>query len=92
MEKDAELKKLVEALEKHCKSKGYNFVVSVDEDGTEESAIAYNGSTESIVANVAAYALHMEEVTGEEFVKILLAVLMNAKLSQENSGKSKYVH
>ena len=44
------------------------------------------------MANVAAYALHMEEVTGEEFVKILLAVLMNAKLSQENSGKSKYVH
>ena len=31
MEKDAELKKLVEALEKHCKSKGYNYVLSVDE-------------------------------------------------------------
>lgn len=97
LKKDRKLKEMVNSLTGYCIEQGYNCVVSVDEDETEDSVIGTNGTIDSLSANIVATVMDTETAMGQQFSKLVLAVLMAAIQEKEDrweqyTKKSKLVN
>ena len=85
--KDDKLKKMVNELTGYCIEQGYNCVVSVDKDGTEESVIGTYGNIDSLAANIVATVMDLEMTTGQQFPKVVLACLLKCINGKEKKRK-----